>query len=167
METATLAFGIYKRIFGVSMNVNSLIDNIKLQKIVYLLYELGAPFEEISFSWNKYGPFSPNLQFIVKNATANPEEEMKFNKWTEEKIIEVEELLSKPAEGNVSYSETKWAELLGSMHYLKKYIHPTYSKEETLGELNKYKPYLNDWSANEIAWDKLVKSTLSTSWVSR
>ncbi|MEG0836180.1 MAG: hypothetical protein RR413_12135, partial [Christensenellaceae bacterium] len=62
-------FAIISRVFqdvmGRTANFGSFEDRLEMQKIVYLIYELGVSCGDFSFRWYKHGPYSQQLQNVM------------------------------------------------------------------------------------------------------
>lgn len=146
---------VYEGILGEPFDAAQFNDKLKMQKIVYLMRELGANCGDYRFVWHTYGPYSQSLQTELNRMGSDagglgPA----FTDRAKTAVNKLKEILKKP---QGTYSEFKWIEALGSTHYLKRYVHPTYDRSEIVEQLMRRKPYLSDRAANEMAWDKLVE----------
>lgn len=143
---------IYKKIFGHEFDRFSFNDRLEMQKVVYLLDDLGISVGEYSFTWYKHGPYSQVLQNdILCGSEISPS--IKFSVESEKIILKLKEVLFSK---DISYSICEWSECLGSLHYIKENILPSNASDElVLEELVERKPHLNRARDNEIALKKL------------
>ena len=143
---------IYKKIFDHEFDRFSFDDRLEMQKIVYLLDDLGISVGEYSFTWYKHGPYSQVLQNdILCGSEIMPN--IKFSTESEKIIMKLKEVLFSK---DISYGICEWSECLGSLHYIKENILPSNASDElVLEELVIRKPHLNKETDNEIALQKL------------
>ena len=152
-----LIMPLYKEIFGVEFQ-NAMDCRIALQKVVYLLEELGIVMGDYSFSWYKYGPYSPELQEEIrcpgKSESNSGKLPWNFCKEVRDAVNEIKTIVDSEQRGR--YSIRYWLEAVASLLYLKRYMYRSYSDDELLQELHNRKDYLGHADINQNAL-KLVK----------
>ena len=148
-------------------NDEALLDkHVKLQKAIYLLQESGVPScGSFYFTWDKLGPYSPELGEKVKEiregeadcSEINSSELFSVNE--QKKLTLLKCLLNLEANDSNSFPRTNynqrlWAELVGSIHFLKTYVF-LFDDDETINEkLRQVKPHLSIIQSNVFndAW---------------
>ena len=147
-----LLAGVFNAIFSRHLNGDEFEERVVLQKAIYLLRELGITCGDYSFSWNKRGPFSPELSDDVKNQTDDLSEKYVFSKVAEQGIARLRDVYSS---GCRKYDSNKWFEAVASLHYMKLYMHPSYSEDKLAIKLMEYKPIFADIEENKRAFKAL------------
>lgn len=143
---------IYKEIFNHEFDKSSFDDRLEMQKIVYLLGDLGISVGDYSFTWYKHGPYSQVLQNDIL-CDSNIEPQITFSTESEKIVNKLKEVLFS---AEISYGISEWSECLGSLHYIKENILPSNASDEmALKELILRKPHLNNEKDNETALKKL------------
>lgn len=143
---------IYKKIFDHEFNKFSFDDRLKMQKVVYLLEDLGISVGDYNFTWYKHGPYSQVLQNDILSGS-DVEANIKFSSESEKAILKLKEILF---DDSISYDICDWAECLGSLHYIKENMLPSNAtNEEIIDELMIRKPHLNRQKDNLAAIQKL------------
>lgn len=142
---------VYKSVFGEDFDHNTFNCRLKMQKMVYLLQELGTSLGNYGFRWYKHGPYSQSLLDDMYFAT--PNEPIIFSEDSESNIKKLTEMM-KDMHG---YEQHEWAECLASLLYLKKYIlSSSADSDEIIQTLVNRKPHLNNSEANKAAYDLIV-----------
>lgn len=136
---------IYFKIYNENFNYDELGHRIKLQKAVYLLENMGISVGDYSFSWNKYGPYSLQLDSEAKRCANEGEVSVAFS----EDAISVFSKISQIINQVVEYSVERWVECITSLHYMKYILR--IEDDQILEILVKRKPYLNSIEANKKA----------------
>lgn len=140
---------LYARIYHEDFSYAESEKRMKMQMVIYLLQEMGAPIGDYSFFWYKHGLYSKDLQdtmYTIKNISDG--NIVKFSTDMEKDITRIEKVLSE----NGLYSQSQWAECMASIYYLQKYILPFGATDEQIcEELCNRKLYLNDDCENKRA----------------
>jgi len=153
-EMAQVAVSSYEGILGEPFDAAQFNDKLTMQKIIYLMRELGVDCG-CRFVWHTYGPYSQSLQTKLNQMRNGAD--ITAPELTDKAKVAMNKLKGALNRPQGTYSVFKWIETLGSAHYLKRYIHPAYGREEIVDELMRRKPYLSDRRANELAWDQLAE----------
>lgn len=136
---------IYNGVTHDNFNYGSFDKRLELQKIIYLLQELGLNVGGYYFSWYKYGPYSQSLQEdAYRSSPANGE--LVFTDYAKPIIEKLSNLIMVKTE---KYSRASFLEAIASIRYLMKHYH--FDETQVLHELTKRKPYLNNIHDNEMA----------------
>lgn len=163
---------IYSYIYGESFvnnqdNKDALLDkHVKLQKAIYLLQESGVPScGSFYFTWDKLGPYSPELDDQVKDIRKSEADCSEINSSetfsdNEQKQLTLLKVLLNPEPNDFSFlsrndvDKRLWVELVGSIHFLKTYVF-LFDDDETINEkLRQVKPHLSIIQSNVFndAW---------------
>lgn len=135
---------IFFNVFEREFNANSMDDRVMLQKVVFFMHELGVYCGDYTFSWDCYGPFSPDLSDDMKKEI---KEDIKVD--FSEKSNKVMDDLKNMFNINSEYLKRYWVETLASLYYLKNYMYPTSTDNEIIQYLEDIKgKYLNKHSDN-------------------
>jgi len=137
---------IYRSIYLEDFVYENLEDRIKLQKAVYLLENMGLNVGDYSFSWAKYGPYSPHLDGDARFCMTKKPGKVHFSEQANKAFTKVKDMLEIPHD---PYSTRYWIEDIASIHFLRNVCH--YSEEKALSVLVKQKKYLNNRSLNTQA----------------
>lgn len=121
---------VFLNVFGREFDASSMDDRVMLQKAVFFMHELGVSCGEYTFSWDCYGPFSPDLSDDMKKEVKD-DIQVKFS----QKADGVMEKLKKIFSIQSDYTERYWAETLASLYYLKNYMYPTNTDEAIVQKL--------------------------------
>ncbi|MGH2373256.1 MAG: hypothetical protein ACRDIC_07215 [bacterium] len=139
----------------------SLPGRIAFQKRIYLVQVAGVDLG-YRFSWNQYGPYSPDLaQDRVRLEARRDDireslEQLRMRKGIEAALDEVKGLIQKPKA--TALTDAEWLELLSSLHYLSQTKHTrSEGKEEQLEQdLVTRKPHLKIGAEDlDEAWQRL------------
>lgn len=136
---------IYREIYDEPFDYMKLDHRIELQKAVYLLENMGVQVGDYSFTWDKYGPYSLELDVDACNCSKKEELNVNFSLYAKNGFERIRKYVSK---GSV-YSRTHWIECIASLHYLKNIFRIRDAK--LLQELKIRKPYLSDETENRKA----------------
>ena len=149
---------LFKDVFGRSINPKEFDDRMLLQKLVYILQELGHEVDDYSFSWYKHGPYSQKLQNDILYISYTPYlQNINYTNSTKTDIENLKCLFENRGE----YSLEFWAECIASLIMLKKYILPiNTSREDILSEITKRKPHLNSEIDNYRALEWIERNIL-------
>lgn len=144
---------VFKCIFDKDFQPNIFEDRLEMQKVVYLLQNMGISVGDYKFMWYKHGPYSQILQNDILNLYNIDDIDIEFSSDAKR---EIEALKNAIFKDNLKYDISKWVECLGSLHYIKENILPSSAKEEDiLEELVDRKPYLNNDEDNVVALQTL------------
>lgn len=139
-----LLYAIFNNVFSQEFDASSIDDRVMLQKAVFLMHELGVACGDYTFSWDCYGPFSPDLSDDMKRMVED-DIPVKFSK----KAIQVMKRLREIFGIHSEYEKRYWTEAIASLYYLKKYMYPTSTNDNVVLELENLKRYyLNNHTEN-------------------
>lgn len=136
---------IYYEIYEEKFNYEDLKDRIKMQKSIYILENMGISVGDYSFSWNKYGPYSLQLDSDAKRCINEGEHNVVFSKEAKGVFSRIRGLISQ----SIEYSVENWLECITSLHFLRCIL--KYDEGCIIDELVKRKPHLNSAKANKKA----------------
>lgn len=139
---------VYNGVLGEQFDYDDFNQRVKLQKVVYLLENMGVHVGNYSFTWNKYGPYSIALDDDAYRCSQR--ENTRFVTFTNEAQSAFEQIRNIISERNV-YEDFNWLECISSLHFLKYVSHISLDDEVILKELVKRKKYLNDNEENRLA----------------
>lgn len=139
---------IYNGVLDEQFNYDNFNQRVKLQKVVYLLENMGVHVGNYSFTWNKYGPYSIALDDDAYRCSQ--EKGIRSVTFTHEAKTAFDYIKSIISERKV-YEDFNWLECISSLHFLKYVSHISTDDEIVLKELVKRKNYLNDNKENELA----------------
>jgi uncharacterized protein YwgA len=156
METKTLVLKLVLDSLGVSSDITSVDDRLRVQKAVYLGQLSGVDLG-YRYSWYLKGPYSTALtrdyyaleDELESGSTEHEERELKQS--VLQKLERVRPLMTPP--WDVSLKQEQWLELLASFHFLTKVSGRP--KEEAVKILQRQKPHVADYV--EIAAEKLKR----------
>ena len=127
------------------------------QKAVYLFQVLGV---DLGYRYNWYlkGPYSPSLTqdaYAVEEDGIEKYETVRFKPEASSAVATVSTLLEALPEG---LDQTRWAELLASMHFLKHLYSQKLSNQKIFAKLSEEKGFSKE--QNEAAWEALDQVNL-------
>ncbi len=129
------------------IDLDSLEGRIKFQKSMYLLKELGAIKENFTFTWYIFGPYSPDVARIGFDFVERGiDKEIPVSEDFESKMHIFKEMV------RTNLNESKWLELLATLHFMLKYKYRGLSKEEIFQKLIEHQPYYNNRELFEKGW---------------
>ena len=144
---------VFEQVFGREFHSNVFEDRLEMQKMVYLLQNMGILVGGYNFLWYKHGPYSQTLQNDILRIQLAENIKIEFSNDAKRAIELLKRVLFKE---EVSYSLAEWIECLGSLCYVKGNILPSSSTDEQiLAELEKRKPHLDHKEDNQIAIETL------------
>lgn len=146
MEQSIILKGVYSETMNEDFNYGTFEKRLKLQKIVYLLQEMGLNVGGYSFSWYKHGPYSQSLQEDAYHSSLYIAQTIDFTDNAKDTISQFKDVVNEHTE---KYNKSQWLETLASIRYLKK--HYSFSDDEVLEELVSRKPHLNVEADNKRA----------------
>lgn len=144
---------VYKNVFEKDFDSSKFEERLKMQKMVYLLQNMGISIGDYNFLWYKHGPYSQVLQNDILS-----EEDIKpiDLKYSNDAKKEIDKLKKAMAEENLHYSQAEWIECLGSLLYIKENVLSSSSNEDDIiKELKKRKPHLDNDTDNKKAFSIL------------
>lgn len=153
-------YPVYRDVFGKEFDVSNFSDRLKMQKMVYLLQNLGISVGNYNFIWYKHGPYSGELQndMLVRY---NERYVINYSRDAEETITKLKNTIfmnRTQFSGEKSYNDKEWLECLGSLHYIKTKILSSDASNEKINEaLIKRKPHLSNVRLNTQALEELKK----------
>lgn len=139
---------IYQVILNEEFHYSELSERIKLQKIVYLLENMGVHVGNYSFTWNKYGPYSIALDDdAYRCVQTNEIHNIMFTQEAQNAFEQIKTMISQRG----LYEDTNWLECISSLHYLKYVLRFSVDDNIVLKELLNRKNYLNLHEENKVA----------------
>lgn len=139
---------VYSGVLGEQFDYGKFNQRVKLQKIVYLLENMGVHVGNYSFTWNKYGPYSIALDDDAYRCSQKEAKRgVTFTDEAQNAFEQIKRILSK---GSV-YEDFNWLECISSLHFLKYVLHISDNDDAILSELVGRKGYLNDVQENRLA----------------
>lgn len=150
MENNGILLRLYNEFTDETLNINNFEDKVIMQKIVFLLGELGITIGNYRFSLDKYGPFSQSLHndiaLISENDTSYLET---FSESVAKKVLFLKNIFKEGEQ--TKYSLREWIEAVASFLFLKKYMYPSSEWKQINSILMELKNYLSDEESNEKA----------------
>lgn len=125
-----LLCAVFLNVFGREFDASSMNDRVMLQKAVFFMHELGVSCGDYTFSWDCYGPFSPDLSDDMKKEVKD-DIQVNFSKKANQVMGKLKNLFGIQSD----YNERYWAETLASLYYLKNYMYPTNTDEAIVQKL--------------------------------
>ncbi len=125
---------VFFNVFGREFDASSMDDRVMLQKAVFFMHELGVSCGDYTFSWDCYGPFSPDLSDDMKKEVKD-DIQVNFSQKAKGVIEKLKNLFGIQSD----YTERYWAETLASLYYLKNYMYPTSTDEAIVQKLEDIK----------------------------
>ena len=145
---------IYKKLYEKDFDYGDFEMRMNMQKAVYLLQTLGVPVGDYGFRWYLHGPYSQDLQDDMYAAAKEKIKEPEVLADYERRIGRLYHLIHSINRG--SYTVSQWMECLASLHYLQENVMDyDATMDDTLDELKRVKPKLNDAEANMRAYEQL------------
>lgn len=143
---------VYNQIFGKIFDYGEFDNRLEMQKVIYMLQELGAPIGNYGFRWYKHGPYSQELlddMYVISPKYSN---NISFSVDTQKSIQSVKNIIDVGKDS--TYGSANWSECVASILYLRKYVFPSSTKESCiLEELKERKPHLSDDALNQQAYN--------------
>lgn len=150
MENSDILLRIYKDLTGTDLNPAEKENRVIMQKIVFLLSELGLTVGNYKFVWDRYGPFSQSLQNDINEIKQDDTPfSGVFSESVQQSIIFVKRILQKSEE--TSYGFRNWIEAVASLLFLKKYMYPSFNWDQINTKLVSLKAYLSNEEDNKEA----------------
>lgn len=146
MEQGSILKSLYFRIMNEEFDYGVFKSRLKLQKLIYLLEEMGISLGGYGFSWYKHGPYSQSLQEDAYCSQSYTSTGIQFNTHVETSIETLKNIINEPVSG---YDTADWLETLASIRYLKKVY--SYNDAKVIEELPKMKSHLDSAQNNERA----------------
>lgn len=156
MNDLTIITAVFDNVFGRTTRFTEFEDRLEIQKIVYILNELGVSCGDYSFRWYKHGPYSQLLQNTLLRDDCEDISQVEFSDAGEKALTKVKEMIKVDHDG---YDDSEWLEALGSLLYLRKRSNE--SKETVIEDLESRKEHLKNRGLNSKAYDVLQKSGLT------
>lgn len=176
---------LYKELYGKQYvcdkeskltNDTIVVEHLQAQKATYLLLQCNILIGDYDFVWDKRGPFSAELQELLKGLDMKPKDVKRFYKLynantdaglklllTEKQILRTRTLINRLKDYLYVEDDNKRSlncELIGSLVYLSQTVLPGRSFDEVNNELTRRKGYLNDNAFNEKVWKVLRAADL-------
>ncbi len=145
-----LLSSIFVNVFGRELDAGSLDDRVMLQKTVFFMHEFGVTCGDYNFSWDHYGPFSPDLSDDMKKKVED-DTPVRFSAKAEQVMEKLREIFNTKSE----YLQRYWVEAIASLYYLKKYMYPTHTEEEIIEKLENMK---RDSLGNDVENHRAMES---------
>lgn len=139
---------IFSNVFEREFDSESMDDKVMLQKVVFFMHEVGVYCGDYSFSWDHYGPFSPDLSDDMKREVQD-DVPVKFSENAKRLMQKMQKIFSDYS----GYTQRYWVEAMASLYYMKKYMYPSYTDEEVIRELEKMKGDLGNHTENQRAME--------------
>lgn len=147
---------VFREVFNRDFVADNFDDRLEMQKMIYLLQNLGINVGNYSYLWYKHGPYSQTLQndiLSLKNFTSYSIQNIYFSDYAKNVIERLKNAFFK--EG-LQYNEAMWIECLGSLFYIRESLLPSDSNDNTIiKELKKRKPHLKNDNDNKLALQTL------------
>lgn len=151
---------VYKQVFDEDFDYGDFNNRLKMQKIVYMLQELGAPIGNYGFRWYKHGPYSQELLDDMFVLSGTPTASISFSSDVQKRIDIIKNLVSQGE--HTDYPPHYWVECLASILYLQKYVFSSSASKETiLNNLVQKKPHLSNSELNDKAYDLISASFIN------
>ena len=106
---------VYNGVLDEQFDYANFNKRVKLQKVVYLLENMGVHVGNYSFTWNKYGPYSIALDDDAYRCSQK--EENRLVNFTDEAKSAFEQIKSIISKRSV-YEDFNWLECISSLHFL-------------------------------------------------
>ena len=143
---------VYQQVFDKAFDYSEFDNRLEMQKVIYMLQELGAPIGNYGFRWYKHGPYSQELlddMYVIPTTCSNS---ISFSVDAQKGIQSVKNIINIGKDS--IYGSANWAECVASILYLRKYVFSSSAKEDDiLEELKERKPHLSDDTLNEKAYN--------------
>ena len=150
MENSSILLRLFVEFVGKDLDIENLEDKIIMQKIVFLLGELGLKIGNYKFSLNKFGPFSQSLHNDIALISKDDTPFLgTFAKPVVDTISFLKNLLA--MQPQTKYSLREWIEAIASFLFLKKYMYPSYNWNCINEKIIDLKKHLLDRPSNEKA----------------
>lgn len=142
----------FELVFEKHFSYSDFENRMEMQKMVYILQDMGVPIGDYGFRWYLHGPYSQSLQDDMFYESKNDCEKITWNKEYYKKICRLKDALNTPERGKCNVST--WIECLASLHYLKENVlcFGTTS-EDIVNELEKRKEHMNCHATNLKAYN--------------
>lgn len=142
---------VFRDIFNREINASQFNDRLEMQKMVYLLQNLGVSIGDYNFLWYKHGPYSQVLQNDILNISSTENIDIQFSIDAKRTINLLKRHINT---SGLNYTQYDWLECLGSILYIKdNFLSTNSTKNKVLSELVKRKPHLNNQTDNDKAYD--------------
>jgi len=133
LNESDILSAIYFEVYGEKYNFKDSEKNSRLQKVVYLLQELGLVTEGYSFSLFENTPYSQRLQEnAYKTLSIKEESEIKFSEKAKCSIDRLKSYLSRVPDG---FGEDKWLDILASFVYFNRNLYELKTTKDVLKKL--------------------------------
>lgn len=150
MENSSMLLRMYNEFTGQELDINNIEDKIIIQKIVFLLGEMGLKIGNYKFALHKFGPFSQSLH---NDIALIKESDSPFKGTFSEPVMEaiafLKQLIKKQEE--TKYSLREWVEAIATFIFLKQYMYPLYNWDNINLIVMDIKEYLRDEQSNKKA----------------
>lgn len=147
MENSSILLRLYNDFTSQRLDNSKQDDKVIMQKIVFLLNELGLVVGDYKFAWDKYGPFSQSLHNDIASISEKdiPYDGV-FSPYAQSIIDFTKTIFEKSSE--TEYNNRNWMETVASIVFLKRYEYPSLKMNEILLKLVELKEYLNNTEDN-------------------
>jgi len=145
---------IFFEIFNNHYNYENKEDRIRLQKIAYILSNMGIYVGDYSFSLNKYGPYS--LALDIDSQKEYADRLVQFSTVAHKGFDKIKELIE--ARTQDVYNDVLWLECLATLHYLKHISR--LPENDLLNRLEIEKPELKNKEENKKALKQIESINL-------
>lgn len=143
---------IFGEVFNRDFDVDDFNDRLEMQKMIYLLQNMGINVGNYSYFWYKHGPYSQTLQndiLSLRDSSNMPNIKISFSEYANNVIKRLKNAFLKKGS---NYSEAAWVECLGSLFYIRESLLPSNADDNTiLNKLKELKPHLNNDDSNKLA----------------
>jgi len=136
---ATIFFSVFRREIDIS-NFN---DRVIMQKLIYLINEMGISCGNYRFVWDIYGPFSYELNKKIKLIQLIDTKQAKINEGNYSKeLVNIIDKIRNILENKKfeKCDDVDKLELVASLHFLKNYQYFLKDRKEITSELYQLKP---------------------------
>lgn len=144
---------VYNTIFEETFEYSEFEKRLEMQKMVYLLQNLGTSIGDYGFRWYKHGPYSQALldDMYLSEKIIN---DIHFSNDALKNINIIKDLIKQ----RNNYTTAQWLECLASILFIKKNVlSSTATKEQVIEDLMNKKSHLNKKSDNNLAYKLIDK----------
>lgn len=153
-RSEALILSVFNKAYGTEFDSSAVGEKMRMHKLIYLLQELEVVCGDYDFFWHVNGPFSHELHktlLHIEDEYTSEDIHKNSNSFIfdgkSQKVIEtLKDVFAKST--MYDYSVHDWCELLGSLHYLKKYKCRYKNDDEIVQTLEVEKKHLNNHKSN-------------------
>lgn len=143
-------------------------EHIIVQKMCYFLSRIDCDITDSGFVWNTFGPFSVDIQRVLKLIDQKPDVLQTFyQKYDPSSILDddvidgISQLKTELKIDEHKEHLREWVELLGSLAFIAHSELPTSTFEYINLTLKERKPFFSSDEENKKAWTQLIKMNIA------